>query len=685
MPLKDHLPTIDDRDWQAIIDEIRARIPHYTPEWTDLNDSDPGITLTQVFAHLAEMLLYRMGRVPEQAYVKFLELIGIELTPARAARAEVSFRVADTHPSATVLIPPRTQVSASGDDGRPLVFETERALTAVACRLRAVQAYDGAQYRDATAANAAPAGMRPGFDPFGADPRVDGALVLGFGFADAYPTPAVLPPLALDLAVFVQADPAQPLMQQCGAPATRAYAPARIAWEGWAGSQWVKLDALGDETLAFTRSGHVVVRIPNHVALQRAHLGEYGALAADTGEPQPPLFWLRARLTDVQYEAPPRLLAVLTNTVPALQARSYADEVLGGSSGERQQRFAFGQRPVLKQADQPVWIEIDEGQGPQRWQVVDDLVASGPRDRHVVINWAAGELLFGDGENGALPVANAANPDANVIARAYRSGGGAAGNVAAGRIDTLLTPIAGIDGGATTNPFEAAGGADEETLDEAKKRARRALRARERAVAAEDFELLARQAGPVRRAKALPLAHPQFPGVAVPGAVTVIVVPARRDDTLPPLGAAPPRPSAGLLRTVCEYLDARRLLATELFVIAPQYLPLALRARVVARDEADTRRVKEEVEAALRRYFDPLLGGDDGRGWPFGGALRYSKIVQRVFAVDGVDSVPELLLTLDGEARPACTDVPLTDAPHALLQLVAHEVEVLTQREVEAA
>jgi predicted phage baseplate assembly protein len=685
MPLKEKLPSIDDRSWQQIVDEIRARIPHYTPEWTDLNDNDPGITLAQVFAHLAEMLMYRMNLVPEFAYIKFLELIGIELTPARPARAEISFTVAEDHPDATVLVPRRTQVSAAAEDGTPFIFETERALTAVALRLRAVQAYDGAQYRDATAANAAPVPDQPraGFDPFGIDPRADGALVLGFGFPDSYPTPNTFPPLALDLAFFVQSDPGQPLVQKCGAPATRAYAPARLTWEGFDGTQWLRLDALNDETLAFTRSGHVVVRIPNNVSLARVHLGEYTAQNPDTGEEQPPLFWLRARLTDVQYEAAPRLLAVRTNTVPALQARTLRDEVLGGTSGDRAQTFEFSQRPVLNLADSPVLLEIDEGQGPQPWKVVDDLFASGPRDRHAVVNWAAGELVLGDGENGAVPVANAANRDANVIVREYRSGGGEKGNVGAGQINVLVTQVAGLDTAGTTNLFAAAGGSDEETLDAAKKRARQSLRARDRAVTPEDFELLAKEAGQVARAKALPLAHPQFPGTAVPGAVTVIVVPQRREETVPPLGTPPPLPSDALLRTVCEYLDARRLLTTELFVVAPQYLRLAVRARVVARDDADTLRMHDEVETALRTYFDPLRGGDDGTGWPFGGALRYSKIVQRVFNVDGVDSVPELVLTLDDEERPVCTDVAL-GIPNALLHLVAHDIEVVTQREAEA-
>ena len=98
MPLEDLLPQIDDRRYDDIVTEIRTRIARYAPEWrpgesawTDVNDNDPGITLAQVFAWQAEMLLYRMNKVPLLNYIKFLQLIGIELQPAEPAQAEVTF------------------------------------------------------------------------------------------------------------------------------------------------------------------------------------------------------------------------------------------------------------------------------------------------------------------------------------------------------------------------------------------------------------------------------------------------------------------------------------------------------------------------------------------------------------------------------------------------------------------
>jgi len=122
MPLKDALPVLDDRRYDDIVAEIRTRIPRYTPEWrpqwNDLNDNDPGMILAQTFAWLSEMLLFRMDRVPELQYLKFLQLIGIELLPAQPAAAEITFAVADNVTAPTVQVPTRTQVSAASDMAR---------------------------------------------------------------------------------------------------------------------------------------------------------------------------------------------------------------------------------------------------------------------------------------------------------------------------------------------------------------------------------------------------------------------------------------------------------------------------------------------------------------------------------------------------------------------------------------
>jgi hypothetical protein len=80
MPLP--LPNLDDRRWSDLVDEARALIPTFDPAWTDHNPSDPGITLIELFAWLAEMLIYRANRVPEAHVRTFLKLLnGPDWTP----------------------------------------------------------------------------------------------------------------------------------------------------------------------------------------------------------------------------------------------------------------------------------------------------------------------------------------------------------------------------------------------------------------------------------------------------------------------------------------------------------------------------------------------------------------------------------------------------------------------------
>jgi predicted phage baseplate assembly protein len=655
MALEDALPVIDDRRYADMVEEIKTRIARYTPEWkpvwNDYNDSDPGITLVQLVAWLGEMMLYRMGKVPLLNYLKFLELLGIEFAAPQGARVDVSFAVQADSTLPYVDLPSRSQVSATADDGGvPLVYETERSLRVLKAELLSVQAFDGTAHTDVTADNAA---LNP-YAPFGALATVDAAIVLGFGSPD-------FPGTQFDLAVYAASGSGSQPLLACGTPQV-AYAPARMQWECWAGSEWQPLDVLRDQTLALSRTGVITLRTPT-TAMKRGFLGAY---QSDGSKPE--LFWIRGRLTKAQYTNPPSLLTIRTNTVAALQAQTVRGEVLGGSDGTRNQKWTLANNPVIEGS---VKVEIDDGTGAVPWTVRDDLLDAKPDDLVLALAPASGELLAGDGVYGAVPTANAQNPDANVIATEYRYGGGARGNVPAHAVNSLLTAVEGIDGGKVTNLFPAAGGSDGEQLADAEQRARRLVRSQSRAVTVEDFEALAKQAGEVARAKALPLYHPQFPTIPVPGVVSVIILPKAK-----PIAGRPftPLPSQGLLRTVCAYLDARRLLTTELYVLAPTYQEIVVSVTVVPTADADSTIVWQGVQDALTRYFDPLTGGDAGAGWGFGDTIRYSKVYQRVFSAPGVDSIEGLSLTLDGMVSHECQDVPIK--ARGLLYSGSHQVDV---------
>src|SRR6201999_333952 len=85
------VPNLDDRRFQDLVDDTKRLVRQRCPEWTDHNVSDPGVTLIETFAFMTDQLLFRLNRVPDRLYLKFLELIGLRLLPPTPARVPVTF------------------------------------------------------------------------------------------------------------------------------------------------------------------------------------------------------------------------------------------------------------------------------------------------------------------------------------------------------------------------------------------------------------------------------------------------------------------------------------------------------------------------------------------------------------------------------------------------------------------
>jgi predicted phage baseplate assembly protein len=636
-------PNLDDRQFADIVAEAKTLIPRYAPEWTNFNESDPGITLVELFAWMSEILIYRLNQVPDLNYIKFLQLIGVELAPAQPARAEVTFTV--SRPDLTsVIVPQGTQVAASGGSGQSVLFELDEALIAIGAQLAAVQTFDGTGYTTQTNKNNTPGQW---FYPFTQTPKAGNALLLGFSSPVAFPTDQI------NLAVTLyQSGLNQPVL----ASGAALPPPATIVWEYWSGAQWNTVNIDSDGTRALSQDGHILFPGPGSAVVP-----------APKGNVSASLYWFRARLQSANYEMPPQLAAVLTNTIRATQAITFRGEVLGGSDGTPNQVFQVANTPVMV-LDSPVTITnsdgttakvlsvqltIDEGQGFRTWQEVEDFFSADPNDRVFMIDRNTGQIFLGSGDHGRIPVANQANPTGNIVAQTYRAGGGTGGNVAAGAISQIQTYVPSIN--TVTNVQPATGGTDEETLADAKLRAGMALQSNNRAVTAQDFEYLATQApgANVKRACALPLFHPNFPMGQIPGVVTVIVV---------PNSPAPnPTPNETTLEAVCQYLDAHRLLTSELYVVGPVYRIIKVQAQLVVSPSFDLATVKNNTQAALTKFFDPLHGGNDGTGWPFGGTIYYSDVYRAILAIQGVQRIQDnqLLLFLDGQTQTFCRDVPI--------------------------
>jgi baseplate J-like protein len=754
MPLP--APNLDDRTFQQLVDEARLRIPRYTPEWTNFNDSDPGIALVKLHAWLTETILFRLNQLPDLTYTKFLDLLNVQPTPAVAAGAELTFKLkklSGVNDPLVVLVPKSTQTGVDDPDlEQELIFETDRTLVAVNAALAAVIVPETGGTRNLVTEYDAAAGetaFSHTFLPFGPASTAGAQCLFGF-IVRPFRQNGVdysldrFPAGELDFTAFVpevfEKDATGtriegPMSMECLFPAQVQAAAQDIVWEAYYGIQhgtdfpgstdpevWRRLN-VQDGTAGLRSSGHIYLDVPGGMpAVPFGHLSRAfwaslsltkppaasGELADDIangllapeelqdqvwidlgitganlttlqtllGDPvanraaiatllrgltlnfgrvetavwlnasdaydAPPfpyeLSWFRARLTAAREEAP-QVVRLLHNTVGATAAVTRFEEVLGTSNGLANQTFRLSRTPVVVDMSQqpPVpdlTIEVRPDTDDVPCVAVTDFFGQDADSSVYVLDASTGTITFGDGLHGRIPLAGG-----RIVAARYRYGGGAAGNAGPGTITALKSSVPNVD--SVTNFRAAAGGADAESLDEAKLRAPHDLRHRERAVTAEDFADLARQTPGVRiqRAFALPLTRaermegsspPQFELVKdVPGAVTVVALPENKEET--------PQPTEDQLRLVCEHLNGRRLITTELYVTGPRYvLVTELAVEVFVRRQADLKAVHDALTSRLLEYFHPLRGGEDGRGWPFGQDIFFGHVYRQVLAVADV-------------------------------------------------
>lgn len=660
MPLA--VPNLDTRTFDDLVAEAKQRIPRYLPEWTDLNESDPGIALVELFAWMTESVLYQLNAAPNALRLKMLQLLGFTTRQAQPAQTQLQFTLGAGVDS--VIVPAGTRVGAGGAtyaDGSPVIFETNAAVVAIGPVLQAVLAQKAGSY---VPFFADPGAVKPpSFEPF---PLLTGTAetdALYFCFTYAKPFPSV----DVDLAIFLDDAPGDPHdttaytdTYECTF-GRRPVPPAAWTWEYADGTgHWRNLKLLGDETAALYRSGHVRFRFPSvPPSLQFPLPNPTDPAVADysklTG------YWVRARLTQAGYEQAPAIVAVTTNTAPASAAQTVTNETVGGSFGTPAQTFTLAHAPVLPET---LIVTVDEGLagGAEVWTQVSDFYGSADDARVYVLDPAAGTIAFGDGHYGAIPLANATTQN-NIVATVYRYGGGAAGNLDAGAVTDVQSYVSFVD--SVTNPIPAQGGSDTEPVDETVLRAAHEVRATNRAVTADDFEALALSTpgALVARAHALPLTNPDYLGIEVPGSVTVLVIPQREVDadvTVQTPATLPPLPNQTTLQAVCAWLDAHRLVTTELHVAGPIYHTLTFSMTVYCDGSADLAAVATGIAAALRALYAP--SGPNG-GWTWG-ATAYAAIAfataMNVPGVSRIDS--DFTMNLDGTPLPKLGDATIGPA-----------------------
>ncbi len=603
-------PYLDDRRFQDFVDDAKRLVQRRCPEWTDHNVGDPGVTLIEAFAMMADQLTYRLNRVPDRHYLRFLELIGVRLFPATAARVPVTFWLSAPQ-DRVVTVPAGTAVATRRTTAdEPVGFTTFDELAIVPVSLGEVRSMSAAgEVTEHTSGTE--------FSCFDRVPALDDTFLVGL--TDAAPSCAVT------------------LRVQCHIDGLGVDPDAPpLAWEAWTGDGWAPCEVDHDATGGLNRAGDVVLHLPaNHTA----HL--IGGLRAG---------WIRARVVPpapghTRYSASPTISRIeaftIGGTTEAVQAEQVHAEALGFAEGTPGERFPVARTPVLPDRGECV-LEVSDPDDPdggwRAWKRVPSFADSDPGDEHFVLDGAAGEVELGPcvrQPDGALQQYGVVPPPGSALRmRSYCTGGGARGNVSAGAITVLRSSIPYVS--RVDNRAPARGGRDAETIDNARLRGPLQLRSRQRAVTSEDYEYLAQEAAPeVARVRCVP-AGPENAGL-----VRVLLVPALGADAgRVPFDALTPHDAT--LRRVAAALDERRVLGARVVIEPPAYQGITVVATLRARPGVDVSGLRDAALGALYRLYSPVAGGPDGDGWPFGRPAQYGEVfavLQRIPGVDLVDTV----------------------------------------------
>ncbi|AGY58996.1 putative baseplate assembly protein [Gloeobacter kilaueensis] len=688
---------LDDRTFEDLVSECLLRIPRYCPEWTDYNLSDPGITLIELFAWLTDQMLLRFNQVPRRNYVAFLELLGIRLQPPAPASTDITFYLSNSLPD-VYRIPAGAEVATERTQTQEaIVFTTDRPLligrpylTHFLTSQTTDETPQALRDRVTDLWTRQPNGHWGGSEQpiFDEQPQAGNCFYL-----------VIDPEQPLDgnvLAVTFKGAAATPTGINPNLPPRR--------WEAWDGERWqpVLLREPDDATRGFSFS-------------EMAQQGKNPLQGVDTILHLPQR-WPPARFTSYQgrwlrcvclpaspnqpaYNASPRIVGLavrsIGGTVNASNSTTIREERLGTSDGIPGQKFQLQGSPVLARTPNEHILVTPPSGLPQIWKEVPDFADSGPDDLHYTIDSLTGTVQFGplirepgqirmesairsriqqqgitpqlvayDEQNAQQERQYGAIPPRGALIRmvSYRVGGGRKGNVQVGALKVLKSAVPYI--ARVTNHQPARNGADAESLDQAVLRAPQMLRTRDRAVTPEDFEVLTERgaSGAVARVRCLPTPEGQA------GTVRLLIVPQANTDSVgrgeginPDLFSLRPQ----LQQQILAYLEERRLMGVQVQLQEPEYVGVAVQTEVGLEPEYNNPRAQQEIlfnlRVALYRFLNPITGGPDGRGWPFGRPVYPSDVIALLQQTSGVRYLGQVLLFPLRKRGPNWTRKPAPD------------------------
>lgn len=652
------IPTIelDEEGFREIFERARKRIPVLFPEWTNFNTNDSGIALLELFAWLKDMQEYHLNQISGEHLSVYLKLLGMKAAGMRPAHGVVHCTVIDRARAAACdfMLPAGTRFAAG-----QLHFESTEPVCLYPGRLTGIRTIrkEGTVLWEWTAAMER---QNMNLPLFGREPEP--GTVTEFCFSEPFE-----PGREYGFYFWIRND--YPVSRNPVEKDVIPFAEICVEYETEDGTQ--RCEIVRDDTKVFLQSGMLCIRIPE------GRRGEKGDSCR-----------ICLRLRWAEYDVAPVLEYLDLNPVELVQWHTLAEF---GEGFREDSTFLYrkikegyltvtGDRDNLEDAEY-IWCRLDEKMGDgivgegngfpnqkypvgfeevyaesvylmiehpeyrgvfEQWRRVDDFHASGPEDRHFVVEEESGTICFGDQMHGLAP-------EGEIRILGVRKSRGLAGNVKKGQIHPEP-----VDGKPpffeAVNEENVTDGCRAETSEECLERFLREINVPCRAVTEQDYEQLLYRT----------------PGLRIEKAKIVEL-----DYSQNRVGAAvklwSEKPCAGLSRTAVEnimrYMESRRLVGTDFQVFAPEYIHISLYLDLEL--FAYYRDAEENVKERLTDFFNQ-------NQTDFGKPLLYGALYGFLDGMDSVKRIHALTIDADGHgiARNRRNDVILPPNGLAYLEQI---------------
>ncbi|MDQ2085374.1 hypothetical protein RBH29_02835 [Herbivorax sp. ANBcel31] len=727
------LPNLDNQNYKEILEGMIKKIPRVSPQWTDQNYHDPGITLLQLFSWLKEMQQYYINQVGDKNNLKFLKLLGFAPRKTVPATSDVFFRniVKDT------VLPKGTKLQAND-----VVFEILDTVNLVDNKIKKIISENNSDKVDIS--NVTYSNQSLGFI-FGKTPKTGSKLYIAFE-----------KPLKVKSKISMFVDIYNNYFVKRNTIDDCAFTPlALLKWEYFTKDGWKPLKIIKDETYSFLNTGYMLFFPEQEMAKDKADDENF--------------YWIRCTLEKNNYDVAPRIKSLNLNAYKTVQQNTLSEvltfngnggsrqvysidsylslygsidiqvwddkgfwrfwddkkgtsgqhllknvycietkenvkqlifdksfcenvpdkgssnirvilrddnlltnKILGGSTGYPDQEFEIGAKSIMeKNLMLQVGKVSDNGEMVwEDWERTDDLDSSKANAKHYILNSKEGKIMFGNNEKGSIPPSGTDN----ILIISCSTCQGSKGNVKKGEINSFYAEEF-LENRAflninLSNGDHALNGTDKETIEDAIERFRKDLGSSGRAITLEDYEDIVMNTPGLMIQKAKAIANfKSSHSYEAAGEASNCI-----GLVVKPFSEYErPCLSDIYIKNIKKQVDKYRLITTEVRIMSPEYIGIEVYGEIASKSHY--KNAMRDIKSVIFKFFGVSDNGDN-RGWEFGSTVQYAEIYEIIEGQECVDYIVSLTLNAQGKGVERNINGDIIIPPNGLVYLKSYDVFV---------